>query len=723
MKRFEEISNKSNPPFSDDDIKSMTKTVNQFLGQETDANRPGMLFGHIQSGKTRNYIGVIAKALDEGFDYIIILTKGTKVLERQTAKRVNKAFKVFDDIDDVAVYNLADAKTDFTKYELEQKLIFVVKKQHDNLNTLIEKFVEPKFADIFKRKNVLLLDDEADFASVGYKNSKEKIEANRTQKQMSDMRKLFHSYSFLQVTATPYSLYLQPESIDLPNGQHYEPVKPAFTSLVPPGNGYVGGETYFKESLDEANLSHYFNITVNPSEYEILKEEDKRSFKIENILEEKSIIGFRSAIITFIVGGVIRRFQQKKLGQRVEKYTFLVHTDMKKKSHEWQFEILNNLFLRLTTCIDKDIGNYRELIKQSYEDLLPSLKLSDLEIPPYDEIEELFCKAIIDEYFKAIIVNSDEKEIEALTDDESGELSRDVPFTIFVGGQILDRGITVPSLLGFYYGRTPKTSQQDTVLQHARMYGYRDKNDLAVTRLYTSPALHQKMKWIYEADALLREDIENGTDKKIIFLSKDSNNNVRPCSPGKVKLRNQVTLKPFKRILPIGFQTEQKKYRIDTLNKEVDIIVSDIFGDNYSSPKLVDFEKINKMMDLISKTLVFEKVEGYNFNWEESLGIFKYLSTVSVENKNPGKIWLSIHKDRNISRLTKETSHTKYADAPDSKTERSIAKELALDNPILFLLEQNGLKEDGWKGNRFYWPVLIAQKNMGGVIYTPEIEE
>mgnify|MGYP000489316346 FL=1 len=93
-----------------------------------------------------------------------------------------------------------------------------------------------------------------------------------------------------------------------------------------------------------------------------------------------------------------------------------------------------------------------------------------------------------------------------------------MPFTIFVGGQILDRGITVPSLLGFYYGRYPKTSQQDTVLQHARMYGYRNKYDLAVTRLYTSPRLHQKMKWIYESDALLREAIENGTDKKIIFL-------------------------------------------------------------------------------------------------------------------------------------------------------------------------------------------------------------
>ena len=721
MNRFEEISKKSNPPFSDEDIKSMTKTVDQFQGQETDAKRPGMLFGHIQSGKTRNYIGVIAKALDQGFDYIVILTKGTKMLEKQTAKRVNKAFEVFDDIDDVAVYNLAEAERNFTKYELEQKLIFVVKKQHDNLNTLIDKFTEPKFEAIFKRKNVLLLDDEADFASVGYKNSKEEIDANKTQKQMSDMRKLFQSYSFLQVTATPYSLYLQPESIDLPNGKHYEPIKPAFTSLVPPGKGYVGGETYFKESLDEDNLSHYFNITVNPSEYDILKKEDQRSFKLENILDEKSITGFRSAIFSFIVGGSIRRLQQKKLGQKIDKYTFLVHTDMKKKSHEWQSEILDSLFSKLTICIDRDIGNYRELIRQSYDDLLPSLKLSDIEIPPYEEVEKLFCKAIIDEHYKTIVVNSEEKEIEALTD-ESGELSRDVPFTIFVGGQILDRGITVPSLLGFYYGRSPKTSQQDTVLQHARMYGYRNKYDLAVTRLYTSPRLHQKMKWIYESDALLREAIENGTDKKIIFLSKDSNNNVRPCSPGKIKLKNQVTLKPYKRILPIGFQTEQKKYRIDATNKEVNTIISDIFGDNYSSPKLVDFEKINKMMDLISKTLIFENEEGYNFNWEESLGVFNYLSTISHGNNNSGKIWLSVHKDRNISRINKETSHTKYADVPDSRTERSIAKEFALDNPILFLLEQNGLKEHGWKGHRFYWPVFIVQKNMKGVIYTPETE-
>ena len=49
-----------------------------------------------------------------------------------------------------------------------------------------------------------------------------------------------------------------------------------------------------------------------------------------------------------------------------------------------------------------------------------------------------------------------------------------------------------------------------------------------------------------------------------------------------------------------------------------------------------------------------------------------------------------------------------------------MAREYAINNPILFLLKQNGHKEQGWKGNTFYWPVLIAQKNMTPVIYAPE---
>lgn len=45
-------------------------------------------------------------------------------------------------------------------------------------------------------------------------------------------------------------------------------------------------------------------------------------------------------------------------------------------------------------------------------------------------------------------VNSD-KDIEKLLDANTGELKLENSLTIFVGGQVLDRGITIPSLISF----------------------------------------------------------------------------------------------------------------------------------------------------------------------------------------------------------------------------------------------------------------------------------
>ena len=69
---------------------------------------------------------------------------------------------------------------------------------------------------ITETQKILIIDDEADYASIGFKKSKEEgIEINTTTAQIDTMRKLLQNSSFLQVTATPYSLYLQPESIEI----------------------------------------------------------------------------------------------------------------------------------------------------------------------------------------------------------------------------------------------------------------------------------------------------------------------------------------------------------------------------------------------------------------------------------------------------------------------------------------------------------------------------
>lgn len=62
---------------------------------------------------------------------------------------------------------------------------------------------------------------------------------------------------FLQVTATPYAHYLQPDD-DASEGTLFLPRRPAFTELLPTHPGYVGGDYYFGRSSDEDSPAHYF---------------------------------------------------------------------------------------------------------------------------------------------------------------------------------------------------------------------------------------------------------------------------------------------------------------------------------------------------------------------------------------------------------------------------------------------------------------------------------
>lgn len=65
----------------DDELAAcIDRVVKQLEDTSTTSDRPGMLLGKIQSGKTRAFVGVIACAFDRGFDIAVVLTKGTRTL-------------------------------------------------------------------------------------------------------------------------------------------------------------------------------------------------------------------------------------------------------------------------------------------------------------------------------------------------------------------------------------------------------------------------------------------------------------------------------------------------------------------------------------------------------------------------------------------------------------------------------------------------------------------
>ena len=144
----------------------MEETVVKMLDSDTSLKKPGILLGKIQSGKTRAFLGVISLAFDNDYDIAIILTKGTKALAEQTYARLNRDFKKFVDDHKMQIFDIMHVPENLISWELNQKIVMVVKKEKNNLNRTFRALMET-YPDL-KNKKILIIDDEADLASISY---------------------------------------------------------------------------------------------------------------------------------------------------------------------------------------------------------------------------------------------------------------------------------------------------------------------------------------------------------------------------------------------------------------------------------------------------------------------------------------------------------------------------------------------------------------------------
>lgn len=162
----------------------------------------------------------------------------------------------------------------------------------------ILKLFSATYVDLKKRK-VLLVDDEADLASVRFVKNKEtdELDQGKIAQQMDDLRGMVERLSFLQVTATPYALYLQPDEYDMPEGRNFVfyPKRPAFTELLPIHNAYVGGDDYFG-AYDEDDPRRFLFVEVSEVEQNALRSLDGRAVRDDRLLTTDNIVNLRRAI-------------------------------------------------------------------------------------------------------------------------------------------------------------------------------------------------------------------------------------------------------------------------------------------------------------------------------------------------------------------------------------------------------------------------------------------
>lgn len=724
-------------------IRCVEETVDLLLSDDPDAERPGLLLGKIQCGKTDTFEDIIGLSFDRGIDISIILTKGTNALVEQTISRLKKDFSHFCTPKDgekenpahiITIDDIMVVKKSITASTVQKaKVVFVCKKEAKNLMHLTNVFKKHEF---LRNKKVLIVDDEADFASRNYrayrdvimnkKNGKAIVERNdelaKISQLIDDFRCIPAYCRYLQVTATPYSLYLQPDG-DLLLGKDNKTVrsfKPRFTRMVPIHEKYVGGEHYFVRSEDESSMfASLFRAVETPCMVTLGKRNPR---VLSQGIASGKVYDLTYMLTAYFMATAIRKLQ---VGGGYYASSALVHTDINKSEHEWQKDIVDRLIGDIKEGL-KDTTDQRlwGIIHEAYADFdnsnqkgnIHEGELNNIFFPPKEDVVREMQNILETNDYKTTIVNSDDG-VRGLLDYDSGELRLSSSANIFIGGSILDRGITIKNMLCFFYGRNPKYFKQDTVLQHARMYGARSMEDMAVTRFYTTNYIYQTLKIINELDEDLRTRLQNGKDTDLVVIAYAKG--VRPCNPSKIKISNVVSLKAQQRRLPIGMFTGTKR-EIGKTVSEIDSLIK-------NSPDFNNCEEDGFFeMDRETVALILEKIEStyrYDDKYDnkefandmcELRGAFDHCSK-TPEGK---KIFVMYKENREASRILPSKA---FADAPEHGTNEELpAKRKAEQGTVLLLFRQKGVKKadgTGWNDAPFYWPVLFTPSKIQTVMF------
>jgi len=695
------------------------------------AQKPVMLYGKIQSGKTRAFVGIMSIAFDRGVDIAIVYTKGTNALAKQTVSRMRDEFVNFRPSDNlrqqctIVVHDVLDLRAQMlTTYELNTKKHIVICKKEANNTLALRNLVYEN--TLLRQKRVIVIDDEADFGGIAfYRDPRlQEVLVGTNARNITETVQAIPDCRNMLVTATPYSLYLQPDGmVELVNGA-VRALRPRHTEMVPVHQHYIGGEQYF---VDAARGDSMFNSVFHPLSPEcvnVLGGRDRRY--LSNIATSAKLYDFRYAVMQYLVGTAIRSLQEACRGVRYRS-SMIVHVEVAKNAHEWQRDLVENLLRYLgehVFCDHPDDGSFDEIIAAIVEDFVATRNNGEAEgllerdgMPSGEEIvakiNELFAAAAI----HVQIVNSDEDVANLL--DASGQLELRHEANIFIGGSILDRGITIENLIGFVYGRSPQRMQMDTVLQHARMYGARKMSDMAVTRFHTTNLLYDRLRRINAMDESLREQFERamreGRDPDTVFVSRDDRGQIIPTSPSRLLIASISTITSHSRHLPVGFQTDCRTniYEI-VAGIDRDILAApDYSNRDGDGIFLIDRNLAIDILRRIRATYIYNRPIDRNANleWdvEETIGILEWAL------KDNRQLYCLRRENRELSRYRANGS---FADAPDDgRTDLAPARAKAIDLPVLMLIRENGNADQGWRDTPFYWPVLVVQQNVRSAVY------
>ena len=739
--------NKFMTPEKEKVVREMT---DQLMMEGENATQPCLLLGKVQCGKTDTFLSIMGLCFDRGIDVAVVMTKGTNTLTKQTIERLNKDFRFFKNDGTygqkvvIYIYDILDlykrgGLSDYQLNDPANKFIIVCKKENTNLKDLIELFEN---SEILSRKKVLVCDDEADFASRAYYQRKGELSLLRIAEHIEKFVTLPAFCRYMQITATPYSLYLQPDgTVQLRDGQEASPWLPRYTGLVPIHDKYIGGKQYYVDSqegeIDDEGIFHPANMygclyqPVDQICIDILSA--RNEFYLESRAHSENLDSLNFAVVSYLFAAAVRTIQTKKKSNKKYYSSCLIHCEINKHKHAWQEELITEIIEDIKQAFlhkaNSDL-HILDLESDAYESLKLSNELGNRQglinekFPTFAEVEAEVKRILEYNDYTINVVNSEEPGKVATMLNDKGQLRLEQALNFFIGGSILDRGITIDNMLCFFYGRDPKKFQMDTVLQHARMYGARDKEDMACTRFFTTPDIYDVLKTMNVFDDYLYQylkahrDTVQTDDFTSMVIGYDKR--ISPSAQNKYTPANTKVLKPYQRTYPVGFQTIEPTENNKLTKKIEEILQHAVEGKkaNEDGFYLVHYNDVVEILSLIRESYTYAtEYNNVGLEWDIN-DMVTPLEHLTYDTD--GMVLVTVRGDRNLSRERENIfdKRGRFIDAPEAGGEIKIDKKNAIDRPVLVLLKQNGSKDLGWRGTAFYWPVLTTPQNMNAGIFT-----
>jgi hypothetical protein len=485
---------------SEEIINANEEVINDILDYSGDPTTPGswsrkgLVMGNVQSGKTQNYIGLINKAIDSGYKTIILLGGHLNDLRKQTQERVDegvlgrKSKHIIDAKNEKparigvglwrenAIHTGTTTIRDFNKPFAEQlgfkltgedPVIFTIKKHTGVMDKLYSWIKEFHYLDpdsgLKLQGPLLLIDDEADYASINTKHHKEEV--TRTNNYIRDILSLFERNTYVGYTATPFAnIFIDPDENSYSDKADLFPSD--FMIKMPVPSNYMGQDYYFGQADggDDASKSSKHSPIVAITDH-IPIHELKSTDTITAIPES-----LKEAVRTFILVIAIRSLR----GEDCAHNTMLVNISHL-KIHQNKLEFLiGEYYKEIDAALDSFSGLGPEKARRNM--VINKLEVTFVEQFSIDEDYKSVFEKLKDASSKIHVwaINQsnrkgDGKELDYSLYKENG-LS-----AIIIGGHKLSRGLTLEGLSVSYFARNSKA--YDTLMQMCRWFGYRPRYD------------------------------------------------------------------------------------------------------------------------------------------------------------------------------------------------------------------------------------------------------